>query len=130
MANRMGPTAPSGDVSVIFDSPLPQRLLIAFACQEANDGSIVLPSAGEAHRHPLGDLREKCVLEMGAHPRQVLGRQRSPLQACGIADESGYLDPIAAIAAGAPTQAEHALGLFATNWRGDAGQALRNAAIY
>lgn len=47
----------------------------------------------------------------------------------GVPDETAYLDPLAAIAAGAPTQAERDLALYRGLWRGDAGQALRNSNV-
>ncbi len=47
----------------------------------------------------------------------------------GFPDETGYLDPLAAIAGGAPTQAEVALALFHGPWRGNAGEALRHGAM-
>jgi glutamate--cysteine ligase len=47
----------------------------------------------------------------------------------GTRDETGYLDPLAAIAEGAPTPAEQALALFHGPWRGNAGDALRSGAV-
>ncbi len=49
--------------------------------------------------------------------------------AAGFSDETGFLDPLAAIAAGAPTQAEHALRQFHGPWNGNAGIALRCGAV-
>ena len=44
-------------------------------------------------------------------------------------DERRYLAPIQAIAEGAPTQAEHWLGKYSSDWAGDASQALVDGAI-
>ena len=44
-------------------------------------------------------------------------------------DEQSFLDPLRAIAAGAPTQAEHWLERYHGAWRGDAGRIFREAAI-
>ena len=45
------------------------------------------------------------------------------------ADESGYLAPLAAIAAGAPTQAQHWLQRYHGPWRGDVTRIFAEAAI-
>jgi glutamate--cysteine ligase len=45
------------------------------------------------------------------------------------ADESGYLEPLRAIAAGAPTQAEHWLARYNGAWNGDVSRIFREAAI-
>jgi len=44
-------------------------------------------------------------------------------------DESIYLEPLAAIAAGAPTQADHWLERYATEWKGDVTRQFAEAAI-
>ncbi len=44
-------------------------------------------------------------------------------------DESIYLAPLDVIAAGGPTQAEHWLNRYATEWNGDAGRIFAEAAI-
>jgi glutamate--cysteine ligase len=44
-------------------------------------------------------------------------------------DEAGYLDPLRAIAAGAPTQAEHWLARYNGAWHGDIGRIFGEAAI-
>ena len=84
----------------------------------------VVPSSGLDTPFAAGTLRD-LAREAVTIARDGL-RGRSGL---GIRDESGYLDPLAAIAAGAPTQAEEALTLFHGPWRGDAGQALRVDAV-
>ncbi len=55
-------------------------------------------------------------------------RGRRQLNAAGE-DEQSFLDPLRAIAAGAPTQAEHWLAQYNGPWRGDAGRIFREAAI-
>jgi glutamate--cysteine ligase len=55
-------------------------------------------------------------------------RARRRLNAEGE-DEQAYLDPLQAIAAGAPTQAEHWLARYNGAWQGDAGRIFREAAI-
>jgi len=55
-------------------------------------------------------------------------RSRSLRDASGQ-DETGYLAPLEAIAAGAPTQAEHWLERYHTVWKGDARRILAEAAI-
>ncbi len=49
--------------------------------------------------------------------------------AAGFPDETRFLNPLHAIAAGAPTQAEHALRLFHDSWNGNAGLALRSGSV-
>ncbi|MGA8198144.1 MAG: glutamate--cysteine ligase, partial [Acetobacteraceae bacterium] len=44
-------------------------------------------------------------------------------------DESGYLAPLEAIAAGAPTQAEQWLARYDQAWQGDVRQIFAEAAI-
>lgn len=84
----------------------------------------VVPAQGLDTPFAAGTLRD-LAREAVAIAEDGL-RARSRL---GVRDESGFLAPLAAIAAGAPTQAEHALALFRGPWKGDAGQALRSSAI-
>ena len=44
-------------------------------------------------------------------------------------DESGYLDPLAAIAEGAPNQAQHWLARYHGVWHGDAGRIFTEASV-
>jgi len=60
--------------------------------------------------------------------REAVAIAREGLRTRGR-DETGYLDPVAAIAEGAPTQAERALAAFQGSWRGEAGEALRASAV-
>jgi glutamate--cysteine ligase len=55
-------------------------------------------------------------------------RARGRLNAAGE-DERTYLEPLQAIAAGAPTQAEHWLAQYNGPWQGDVGRIFREAAI-
>jgi glutamate--cysteine ligase len=55
-------------------------------------------------------------------------RARGRLNTAGE-DEQAYLDPLQAIAAGAPTQAEHWLAQYHGPWRGDVSRIFREAAI-
>ena len=55
-------------------------------------------------------------------------RARNRLNAAGE-DEQSFLDPLQAIVAGAPTQAEHWLAQYNGPWRGDASHIFREAAI-
>jgi glutamate--cysteine ligase len=55
-------------------------------------------------------------------------RARARLGAEGV-DETIYLQPLEAIAAGRPTQAEHWLARNAEAWHGDTTQILREAAV-
>jgi glutamate--cysteine ligase len=64
----------------------------------------------------------------------VVAIARDGLRARGMhdstgADESVYLDPLQAIASGAPTQAEHWLARYHGAWNGDIGRIFAEAAI-
>jgi glutamate--cysteine ligase len=54
---------------------------------------------------------------------------RARAQTQGGQDETAYLDPLDAIAAGGPTQAEHWLHRYETVWGGDTGRIFSEAAI-
>ena len=84
----------------------------------------VVPSRGLDTPFAAGTLRDLARDAVAIARDGLRARSRT-----GIRDESGYLDPVAAIAAGAPTQAEEALAQFDGSWKGDAGQALRIGAI-
>jgi glutamate--cysteine ligase len=55
-------------------------------------------------------------------------RARGRVNAAGE-DERVYLDPLLAIAAGAPTQAEHWLQRYHGAWQGEIGRIFHEAAI-
>ena len=66
--------------------------------------------------------------------RDIVAIARDGLRARGLRDadgrdESAYLDPLAAIAGGAPTQAEYWLERYRTVWKGDVRPILAEAAI-
>ena len=84
----------------------------------------IVPSQGLDAAFAVGTLRDLAREAVAIAQHGLRARSRS-----GIRDESGYLDPLAAVVAGAPTQAEEALALFHGAWQGDAGQALRISAI-
>ena len=73
-----------------------------------------------------GTVRE-LARDMVAMARDGL-RARARLDACGH-DESVHLLPLEALAAGAPTQAEHWLSRFNGAWNGDITRIYREAAI-
>jgi glutamate--cysteine ligase len=55
-------------------------------------------------------------------------RARSRLNDAGE-DEQAHLEPLQAIVAGAPTQAEHWLERYHGDWKGETGRIFREAAI-
>ena len=66
--------------------------------------------------------------------RDIVAIARDGLRARGLRgadgrDESAYLDPLEAIAGGAPTQAEYWLDRYRTVWKGDVRPILAEAAI-
>jgi glutamate--cysteine ligase len=74
-----------------------------------------------------GGILRDIVPDVVAIARDGL-RARGRLNAAGD-NEAGFLDPLQAIAEGAPTQAEHWLERFHGAWRGDASRVLLEAAI-
>ncbi len=83
--------------------------------------------------------REGMGAILNGSPLRVLAREvvaiaQQGLRARGLrdavgADESAYLDPLAEIAAGGPTQAEHWLARYHGAWQGDVRHILAEAAI-
>jgi glutamate--cysteine ligase len=74
------------------------------------------------------------VRSLRALAKEVVGIARGGLaararRASGGRDESGYLDPLLAIAEGGPTQAQHWLACYNGRWQGDVGQVLVEAAV-
>ena len=55
-------------------------------------------------------------------------RGRARRDAAGV-DESGFLDPLAPLVAGGPTQAEHWLAQYHGPWQGDASRIFAEAAV-
>jgi glutamate--cysteine ligase len=87
-----------------------------------------VPRQGLATKLPWrdGDLRElaRDVVAIASDGLRARARRDSAGQ-----DESGYLMPLEAIAAGAPTQAEHWLGRFHGPWSGATREIFAEAAI-
>ncbi len=86
----------------------------------------LVPRTGIATPWRGGTLRDLA--------REVLAIARDGLAARGRKNAAGqdervYLEPLDAIAAGAPSQAEHWLERYHGAWHGDASAALREAAI-
>ena len=84
-----------------------------------------VPRQGLAAPWRSGCLRD-LARDVVAIARDGL-RARARRDAAG--DEARYLEPLAAIAEGAPSQAEHWLARYHGAWRGDVGPILREAAI-
>jgi glutamate--cysteine ligase len=76
----------------------------------------VVPARGLDAPLGAGTLRDLA--------REAVVIARDGLRGRGRGEE-GFLDPLAEIAAGAPTQAERALSAYDGPWRGNAGEALR-----
>ncbi len=126
-------------------SPAMMLALGAFWAGLLYDGAALAAADALVRRHPWADYAElrAAVPSLGLDTPFAAGTLRDLAREAvtitqdglrarcrsGFPDELGYLDPLAAIAAGAPTQAEEALALFHGPWKGDAGQALRISAI-
>ena len=80
----------------------------------------VVPRAGLAARIGGRTLREVAAETVAIAQAGLAGRGR---------DEAACLDPLAAIAGGAPTQAEHWLERCERVWRGDVTRVLNEAAV-
>jgi glutamate--cysteine ligase len=87
---------------------------------------------GEVPTHGIdASWRGRTLRELA---KDVVEIARDGLNVRGYRNASGqteaiYLDPLAAIAAGAPTQAEHWLGRYHNAWNGDVGRIFAEAAI-
>jgi glutamate--cysteine ligase len=75
---------------------------------------------------PAGTLRALAVEAVAIARAGLVSRGRRGPDG---RDESGFLDPLAAIAEGGPNQAQHWLSRFHGVWRGDAGQILSQGCI-
>ena len=84
----------------------------------------IVPSQGLDAPFASGTLRDLAREVLAIAADGLRGRRQA-----GVRSESVYLEPLMAIAAGEPTQAEHALSQFYGRWQGNAGQALRISAI-
>ncbi|MEA2740196.1 MAG: glutamate--cysteine ligase [Acetobacteraceae bacterium] len=103
-----------------------EALLRGAGWRDAIAARAAVPRQGLAAPWRSGTLRD-IVGDVVAIARDGL-RARGRLDAAG-ADEQAYLDPLRAIAAGAPTQADHWLERYHGAWQGDAGRIFREAAI-
>jgi glutamate--cysteine ligase len=103
-----------------------EALLRGASCQDAVAARAAAPRLGLDAPWRGGTLRD-IVPDVVAIARQGL-RARTCLDASG-ADESAYLEPLQAIATGAPTQAEHWLSRYHGDWKGDVSRIFREAEI-
>jgi glutamate--cysteine ligase len=103
-----------------------EALLRGAGWRDAIAARAAVPRQGLAAPWRSGTLRD-IVGDVVAIAGDGL-RARGRMDAAG-GDEQIYLDPLRAIAAGAPTQAEHWLERYHGAWQGDAGRIFREAAI-
>jgi glutamate--cysteine ligase len=103
-----------------------ESLLRGATWEDAITARAAVPRQGLAAPWRGGTLRD-IVGAVTSIARDGL-RARARLNATNE-DEQAYLDPLRAIADGAPTQAEHWLERFHGPWRGDAGRIFEEAAI-
>ena len=77
--------------------------------------------------------REGLAATVGGRTLRAVAAELVAIARAGLAargrDEEPYLDPLAAIAAGAPTQAEHWLERNERVWKGDVARVLGEAAV-
>jgi glutamate--cysteine ligase len=103
-----------------------ESLLRGAGWQDAVTARAAVPRQGLAAPWRGGTLRD-IAADVVAIAKDGL-RARRRLNAAGE-DEQAYLDPLQAIAAGAPTQAENWLQRYNGAWHGDAGRIFQEAAI-
>jgi glutamate--cysteine ligase len=103
-----------------------EALLCGAGWEDAVAARAAVPRQGLATPWRGGTLRD-IVSDVVAIAQDGL-RARGRLNANGQ-DEQAYLEPLEAIAAGAPTQAEHWLERYSGPWRGDVGRIFPEAAI-
>jgi glutamate--cysteine ligase len=103
-----------------------EALLRGAGWEDAVAARAAVPRQGLAAPWRGGTLRD-LVADVVAISKDGL-RARGRLNAAGD-DEQAFLDPLQAIAAGAPTQAEHWLERYHGTWRGETGLIFREAAI-
>jgi glutamate--cysteine ligase len=103
-----------------------EALLRGAGWEDAVTLRAAVPRTGLAAPWRGGTLRDLARDAVAIARDGLRGRARR--NAAGD-DESGYLAPLAAIAAGEPTQAEHWLARYHRVWQGDARQIFADAAI-
>jgi glutamate--cysteine ligase len=103
-----------------------ESLLRGAAWQDGVSARSAVPRLGLDTPWRGGTLRD-IVPDVVAIARQGL-RARNRRDGAGN-DESLYLDPLQAIAAGAPTQAEHWLARYHGDWRGDVRRIFAEASL-
>jgi glutamate--cysteine ligase len=103
-----------------------EALLRGASWQDAITARAAVPRQGLAAPWRGGTLRD-IARDVVAIAQDGL-RARRRINAAGE-DEQAYLQPLQAIAAGAPTQAEHWLERYNRAWAGDAGRIFHEAAI-
>jgi glutamate--cysteine ligase len=103
-----------------------EALLRGAGWQDAVTARATVPRLGLDAPWRGGTLRA-IVADVVSIAQQGL-RARGQLDAAGN-DESAYLDPLQAIAAGAPTQAEHWLARYHGEWKGDVRRIFAEAAL-
>jgi glutamate--cysteine ligase len=103
-----------------------EALLRGARWEDAVNARSAVPRQGLATAWRGGTLRD-IAGDVVAIAKDGL-RARGRLNAAG-ADEQAYLEPLQAIAAGAPTQAEHWLERYNGTWRGDVGRIFQEAGI-
>jgi glutamate--cysteine ligase len=103
-----------------------EALLRGAGWQDAVAAREAVPRQGLAAPWRGGALRD-IVGDVVAIAKDGL-RARGRRNAAGE-DEQAYLEPLQAIAAGAPTQAEHWLARYNGAWQGEAGRIFEEAAI-
>jgi glutamate--cysteine ligase len=75
---------------------------------------------------PVGTVRALAREAVAIARAGLVARAR---RGPGGQDESGFLDPLAAIAEGGPNQAQHWLSRYHDAWQGDAGRILSEACV-
>ena len=103
-----------------------EALLRGAGWEDAVAARDAVPRQGLAAPWRGGTLRD-IACDVVAIARDGL-RARHRLNDAGD-DEQSYLEPLHAIAAGTPTQAEHWLARYNGAWRGDTGRIFQEAAI-
>jgi glutamate--cysteine ligase len=103
-----------------------EALLRGAGWQDAITARAAVPRQGLAAPWRGGTLRNIAGAVVTIAKDGLRARNRHDAKG---ADEQSYLDPLMAITAGAPTQAEHWLERYNSAWRGEVGRIFGEAAI-